>query len=84
MLMREECHIYLTVCGMQRVGIFQPVGPGGRLCGNDNYSGSVDCILLGRTIEDKPMTDGDIDIVCIMLFLAVTVVSIFYCYTPIC
>jgi hypothetical protein len=30
------------------------------------------------------MNDGDMDVVCIMLFLVVTVVSIFYCYTPIC
>jgi hypothetical protein len=30
------------------------------------------------------MNDGDMDVVCVMLFLVVTVVSIFYCYTPIC
>jgi len=43
----------------------------------------VDYILLGYTIEDKPMSDGDQDMLCIVLFLVVTVVSIFYCYTPI-
>ena len=30
------------------------------------------------------MTDGDIDVICLVLFLSVTVFSIFYCYTPIC
>ena len=30
------------------------------------------------------MNDGDMDVVCIMLLLTVTVISIFYCYTPIC
>jgi len=30
------------------------------------------------------MNKGDQDMLCIMLFLVVTVVSIFYCYTPIC
>jgi len=30
------------------------------------------------------MNDGDMDLLCIMLFLSATVISIFYCYTPIC
>ena len=30
------------------------------------------------------MNDGDMDVVCLMLFLAVAVISIFYSYTPIC
>lgn len=30
------------------------------------------------------MNDGDMDVFCLMLFLAVTVFSIFYSYTPIC
>jgi hypothetical protein len=30
------------------------------------------------------MNDGDMDLICLMLFLSVTVFSIFYCYTPIC
>ena len=30
------------------------------------------------------MNDGDMDVVCIVLFLAVTTFCIFYSYTPIC
>lgn len=29
------------------------------------------------------MNDGDMDLICIVLFLAATVFSIFYSYTPI-
>lgn len=30
------------------------------------------------------MNKGDMDVVCIMLFLACIIISIFYSYTPIC
>ena len=33
---------------------------------------------------DVPMNDGDMDVFCIVLFLAVTTFCIFYSYTPIC
>ena len=54
--------------------------------GNKNviYCPGVDCIVLDCYIKDKLMNDGDMDVVCIMLFLAVTTFCIFYSYTPIC
>jgi hypothetical protein len=33
---------------------------------------------------EEPMNDGDMDVLCIVLFLAVTTFCIFYSYTPIC
>ena len=54
--------------------------------GNQNVicCSGVDCILLACYTEDKLMNDGDMDVVCIMLFLAVTTFCVYYSYTPIC
>ena len=71
--------ILIQVSSVSSYSFTHPLG----MCFNGLLIFVLGLFLVIFIMKGNIMNDGDMDVLCLMLFLALTVISIFYSYTPI-